>query len=166
MTEAKVIPLRGKRVPAAKRKAKRATWTTEKKTAFLARLATTANVSASARSVRMSESSVYRLRQRSPQFRAEWQTALREGYARLELMMLERAMNGTQKPVFHAGQQVGFITEYSDRQALTLLSVHRDAVLGDGAARPQPSDPEELRQRILAKLDEMGGRLRAAGEGA
>lgn len=157
MTERKEIPLRAKRAPAAKRKIKRESWTADKKRTFLAKLAATANVSASIRAIRMSESAVYRLRQRSPEFRAEWQAALREGYARLELMVLERAMNGTQKPVFHAGQQIGSVTEYSDRLALTLLTAHRDAVIGGAAARP--SEPEEVRRRILDKLAEMNARL-------
>ncbi len=167
MTERKVVPLRVCRAPAAKRARKRAAWTVLKKAKFLASLAATSNVSASARACRMSESAVYRLRQRSPEFRAEWQAALREGYARLELMMLERAMHGTQKPVFHGGQQVGVVTEYSDRQAMTLLTLHRTAVMGDAPAATQQSDPAEVRQRILDKLAEMGRRLgddAAAGE--
>lgn len=163
MTEKKVIPLRAPRAPAAKptakTKAKRESWTTEKKQDFLANLAATANVRASIRATGMSESAVYRLRQRSPDFRAQWGVALREGYARLELMLLERAMNGTKKPVFHAGQQIGQIIEYSDRLALTLLSVHRDTVMGEAPAREKPSHPEEVRKRILEKLAEMNGRL-------
>jgi len=181
MTDQKVIPLRARRAPVsenpataepivakpapkrrakAKPKPKRETWTAEMKRTFLANLAATANVQASIRSIGMSESAVYRLRQRSPEFRAEWMAALREGYARLELMVLERAMNGTQKPIVHAGQIVGQVTEYSDRLALTLLTAHREAVMGEGtAAKAAASEPEEVRRRILDKLAEMNARL-------
>ena len=170
MTDPKVVPLVGRRAPAAdgkarpapkrrsKPKPKRESWTAEMKRTFLAELAATANVQASIRAIGMSESAVYRLRQRSPEFRAQWLAALREGYARLELMVLERAMNGTQKPIVHAGQIVGQVTEYSDRLALTLLTAHREAVMGEGAAKAA-SEPAEVRQRILDKLAEMNARM-------
>jgi hypothetical protein len=178
MTEQKVIPLRARRAPVSenpapakaapkrrtkvKAKPKRENWTAEMKRTFLANLAATANVQASIRAIGMSESAVYRLRQRSPEFRADWMAALREGYARLELMVLERAMNGTQKPIMHAGQIIGQVTEYSDRLALTLLTAHREAVMGEGAAKKvSASEPEEVRRRILDKLAEMNARLGA-----
>jgi hypothetical protein len=176
MTDQKVIPLRAprapvvenpapakpapKRRPKAKAKPKRETWTAEMKRTFLANLAATANVQASIRAIGMSESAVYRLRQRSPEFRADWMAALREGYARLELMVLERAMNGTPKPIVYAGQIVGQVTEYSDRLALTLLTAHREAVMGERTTtKATASEPEEVRQRILDKLAEMNARL-------
>lgn len=160
MNEAKAAPARFRRAPAKKRKAKavRESWSMEKQATFLATLAATCNVSASVRSIRMSESSVYRLRRKSPEFLAEWQTALREGYARLELAMLERAIHGTEKPVFHLGKEVGRVRQYPDRQAMTLLTAHRTSVMGAIDA-PKASDPEEVRQRILNKLAEMNARL-------
>lgn len=171
MTENKVIPLRPRRAPTSttkprlrskpKSKPKRESWTAEKKRTFLATLAATCNVSAAVRSIDMSESAVYRLRQRSPEFRAEWQSALREGYAKLEMAMLERAIHGTQKPVYHLGKEIGQVTEYPDRVALTLLTAHREAVTGEVPATQKASDPLEVRRRILEKLAEMSGRLAA-----
>jgi len=167
MTDGKPLPAPRKRAPATKRKKKKpAAWTADKKAMFLAKLAATANVSASARACRMSESAVYRLRQRSAEFRAAWQTALREGYARLELMMLERAMHGVEKPVFHAGKQVGTYREYPDRNSMTLLTAHRGSVLGAVTTKEKPSDPAEVRQRILDKLAEMHRRLHGDKEDA
>jgi hypothetical protein len=163
MSEAKVAQLPGRRAAPTKprkRKASRESWTAEKKATFLATLAATCNVSAAIRASAMSESSMYRLRTRSEEFRDQWEAALREGYARLELMLLERAMKGTAKPVFHGGAKVGEITEYSDRLSLTLLSVHRAAGVGP-VARAAAVDPAELRQRIRDKLDEMNSRLAA-----
>ena len=160
MSEAKVTPARARRAPAKKRKTKivRESWNAEKKATFLATLAATCNVSAAVRSISLSESSVYRLRRKSPEFRTEWQIALREGYARLELAMLERAINGTEKPVFHLGKEVGKVIEYPDRIAMTLLTAHRGSVIG-ATDEPKPSHPEEVRQRILDKLAEMNARL-------
>ena len=160
MSEPEVTPARPRRAPARKRKRKivRESWTAEKKATFLATLAATCNVSAAVRSISLSESSVYRLRRKSPEFRAEWQVALREGYARLELAMLERAINGTEKPVFHLGKEVGRVREYPDRTAMTLLTAHRGSVMGE-TDELKPSRPEEVRQRILDKLAEMNARL-------
>ena len=161
MSEAKAAPARVRRTPVKKRKPKikRESWTVEKRETFLATLAATCNVSEGVRSITMSESSVYRLRRKSPEFCAEWQTALREGYARLELAMLERAINGTEKPVFHLGKEVGRVREYPDRTAVTLLNAHRASVMGREEDAPRPSRPEEVRERILAKLAEMNARL-------
>ena len=136
-------------------------WTAERQARFLAELAATANVSASARAAGMSEASVYRLRRRSAAFCDAWAVALREGYDRLEMMLLDRAMNGVVKPVWHGGKQVGSITEYSDRLALTLISAHRAAVRG-GAALPI-EEPGVARARIEERLAEMN--LRMGGEG-
>lgn len=137
------------------------TWTKAKRTEFLEQLAATANVRASARAVGMSEPGVYRLRQRSAEFRAAWAVALSEGYAKLELMLLERAMNGTVKPIFQLGKEVGSVTEYSDRLALTLLNAHRATVHRERVGAGE--DPEETRRRISATLAEMN--LRMGGDG-
>jgi hypothetical protein len=131
-------------------------WSDRKRKEFLEHLALTANVRASARSVDMSEQSVYRLRGRCDVFRAGWEVALREGYARLELMMLERAIGGTVKPAGKAGQVASEMIEYSDRLGLALLAAHRAAVRGPAEA---PADPGAARRRIEAKLEEMNRRL-------
>ncbi len=147
--------------PVAPRKSERdRDWTERRQKAFLDHLACSVNVRASARAVRMSEPSVYRLRARSPEFRAGWDVALREGYARLEVVMLERAISGTVKPILSAGKVAGEMTEYSDRLGLTLLAAHRAAVHGDEAVA---ADPASARERIARKLAEMNRRL--GGEG-
>ncbi|WP_106639907.1 hypothetical protein [Allosphingosinicella vermicomposti] len=130
---------------------KAGSWTAAKRKAFLAELAATCNVKRSARAAGMHESGVYQLRARSAEFRAQWAAALDEGYAKLELMMLERAMNGTMKKVTRAGGVVDRFREYSDATALQLLKAHKDR-------RPPSSDmPEEdveaVRKRILKKLE-------------
>ena len=48
--------------------------------------------------------------------------------------------------------------EYPDRTAMTLLTAHRGSVMGEEEAS-KASHPEEVRQRILAKLAEMNARL-------
>lgn len=146
------------------RKPKREQWNKRKQERFLAELAATCNVAASCRAVKMSDQSVYRLRQRSPEFRAGWEAALCEGYARLEMMMLERMLNGTVKPVFHGGKQVGEVTEYPNAVALQLMRQHAPAV----RAASQPVSDEEaaaMRAELAARLDEMAARLAATAVG-
>ncbi|WCT73667.1 hypothetical protein PQ455_00090 [Sphingomonas naphthae] len=134
-------------------------WGQEKEVVFLAALVKTCNVSASARAAKVSEAHVYRQRAKSPEFRAAWGVALREGYARLELMMLERAISGQVKPVFFGGKQIGEITEYSDRTALALLAAHRGAATGEAVVE----DDSAVKARLEAKFEEMGRRLRGEG---
>jgi hypothetical protein len=136
-------------------------WTAEKREAFLAELAVTANVRHSARTVNMSEQGVHRLRKRSAEFRAAWSEALAEGYDLLELMMLERAMKGTEKPVFHGGAQIGTMREYPERVAMALLAQHRAEVTRFRAE--QAGGGTAVVERVLDKLAEMN--LRMGGDG-
>ena len=148
-------------VPEKRRSSERSRdWSERRKADFLDHLAWSVNVRASCRAVRMSEPSVYRLRARDAEFRARWEVALREGYARLEVVMIERAILGTTKPILHAGKVAAEMTEYSDRLGLTLLAAHRASVHGEQAAA---GDPGTARERIAARLAEMNRRL--GGEG-
>lgn len=137
-------------------------WTLDRQAEFLTHLAMTCNVRASAHAVGMSEQGVHRLRQRSPEFCAAWAAALEEGYVRLEAVLLERALNGIDKPIMKNGEPVGTMTEYSDRLGLALLHAPRRAT-----PRPRPADVErdraEIRRQIEAKLSEMNKRM--GGEG-
>lgn len=154
---AKEMPARSRARP--KLKAPRRTeWTAAKKRTFLDELASTCNVAASLRAAKMRPASLYRLRRRCAAFRAEWEQSLREGYAKLEVMLLERAMNGTVKTVERSGGAVDKTHEYPDALALRLLQMHREG------ARPEerehhPDDIEAVRARIMRKLKAVRQRL-------
>ena len=91
-------------------------------------------------------------------FRAAWAEALAEAYRNLELMMLERAMNGTVKTVTRADGSIDRTHEYPNAIALTLLRLHRDsAAAAEEEAEASEADVEELRARILRRIQ----RLRA-----
>ena len=130
--------------------------------AFLAELAATCNVTLACACAKVSSTSVYRERQKNAAFRAGWARALEEGYARLELMMLERAMNGTVKEVRRADGSVERVTDYSDRVALQLLRMHKDNV-EETAAEPDEEEVEEARERVLKKLEAVRKRMDARG---
>lgn len=135
-------------------------WTAEKQEQFVARLAETANVSASLADTGMSQAGLYKLRKRSAGFRAAWDEALDLGYARIEAMLLDRALNGRRR-VSREGQIVEEFVECSDSLALTLLSQHRKRVGEYRAAVAVSRDnPERLRERFMVKLQRLA---RAAG---
>ena len=122
--------------------------------AFLAHLAETANVSASARVVHVGTSSIYAERRRSPDFRAEWTNALSEGYARLEADMLSDALVKASAKTCDAMLKS---RTQKDRLRLALLSMHRTAVKAAPVPVPAVIAPEGkgLKDQLLAKLHEM-----------
>lgn len=131
--------------------------------AFLGELAATCNVTLACERAKIGNTTVYRLRRRDAAFRAGWAAALAEGYSRLELMMLERAMNGVVKEVRRADGSVEMIREYSDRVALQLLRMHKDNV-EEVVAEPDEEAVEKARKRVLDKLDKLRARMEARGD--
>ena len=142
----------------APRKAPR--WSHTRQQIFLEHLAASANVRASERKAGMSAGSAYRLRAQSSEFREAWTAALREGYERLELAMLERAMTGTPKRVESKSGEITTKVEYPERLAMALLSAHRSTVQ---ATRTVPSGRGSAKERLRRKLSEMNRRM--GGEG-
>jgi hypothetical protein len=135
-------------------------WTAEKQEQFVARLADTANVSASLAETGMSQAGLYKLRKRSAAFRAAWDEALDLGYARVEAMLLDRALNGRRR-VLREGVVVEEFVECSDSLALSLLSQHRKRVVEYRASVAVNRDnPARLRERFMAKLQRLA---KAAG---
>ena len=139
-------------------------FTATRQATFLGELGRTVNVAASARKAKVSETTVYATRAKSAEFRAAWETALREAYARLELMLLERAIKGVTKPVYYGGNKIGEITDYSDRQAADLLARHRAKQIGPACDAPESE--EVLRARLAARFQAMGERLAANDDAA
>lgn len=60
-------------------------------------------------------SSFYRARNMDPEFAADWDNALAEAAADVELEIHRRAVEGYEEPVYQRGELVGTITRYSDR---------------------------------------------------
>ena len=137
-------------------------WSEAMAARFAAVLADSCNVSLAARAIRRSVSNVYKQRTRSAAFRAAWDQALSIGYARLEMMMLERALHGTERVVTLKSGESRIIREYNDRVALALLRHHRDSVAAfeDGAGE---EDYREACDRIIDRLARL--RERESGEG-
>jgi hypothetical protein len=161
------------RVPAKRKRVRKASkaaplvWTAEKRSAFLAALAATSNVTKSATAAGMSDAQVYAERRRNAGFREAWTDALSEGYARLEFMMLERASEAMSDTGAATDEKVAVnkMHEYSNKLALNLLTAHRalvrEARSGAAPSRRSPNRVAGSKARLIAKLDEM--RARSSG---
>jgi hypothetical protein len=143
------------------RRASPLTITPEQNEIFFATLAETCNVVRSARAAGFSANWAYRRRKFDGAFRNSWAAAVREGYSKLELVLLQRAIEGTPKYVSRAGGGERVVREYSTALAVALLKRHAD--LADSVAQePNGDELSELRERILEKLD--GLKRRELGE--
>lgn len=146
-----------------KRRASAQTITPEQIETFFLTLAETCNVVRSARTARFSANWAYRRRRFDAAFRNSWAAAVREGYARLELVLLERAIKGTPKLVKTARGTDRVMREYSTALAVALLRRHSETA--DSLAH-EPSDDElkEVRDRILEKLEGLRRRKQSSEE--
>lgn len=73
-------------------------WTKARRRAFLQELIGTCNVRAACRAASMSDSAAYQLRRRDGEFRASWNEALAQGYVRLEMELIGRAIGRSRDP--------------------------------------------------------------------
>ncbi|MEP2235638.1 MAG: hypothetical protein ABJM58_07795 [Alteripontixanthobacter sp.] len=144
-------------------------WSEAKQRMFIEHLADSACVQTAAAAVQMSVQSAYALR-RAPggeSFAAAWEAAIQQGALKLADVAFQRALNGTEEPVFdRGGSVIGHKTRYSERLMMFLLRAHLPqryahasrALRGEGApdtpasmpvaealARLEPAEPEELR---------------------
>ena len=117
---------------------------------FFSELADTCNVVRSAKAAGFSANWAYRKRKMDAGFRAGWARAVAEGYAKLELVLLDRAMNGMVKRVPSSGSEKR-IREYPNQLAMALLKRHSD-MAGSIDSMLSEEEAEEVRERILAKL--------------
>ena len=131
---------------------------------FLATLADTCNVARSARVAGISGATAYRKRKTDAAFRAGWAQAVAEAYAKLELVLLERAMKGTVKRI-RTKDGDSRVREYSNTLAVALLKRHADtAAEADNADDAEQA--EEARERILARLARIRARVEESERGA
>ena len=110
------------RKPQLKKRAKR-DWSKEKAAKFLSVLGTTCNVSEACRRSGVRMTVAYRRRKMDAGFRADWIETLAGAYSRLELVLLDRAFNGTEKVVTRKDGSIERMLEYSNQLGLPLLKM-------------------------------------------
>lgn len=150
VTPAAALILAGKSSPKL-RKPHKSDICDEQKETFFATLAETCNVVRSAKAAGFAANWAYRKRKRDAGFRRAWAEAVREGYARLELVLLERAIKGTPKLVRTARGTDRFMRDYSNTLAIALLKQHA-ATAESASYQPADEELEEIRERILERL--------------
>jgi hypothetical protein len=136
------------------RKASKRDWTKAKEAEFLSVLAETCNVTLAAAEAGVSVSAAYRRRKADAGFRGAWLEAVGAAYQRLELVLLERAFVGTEKLVRRRDGSEERMVEYPNQLALTLLKMHRDTAV-EAVTEVPPDDVEEIRERLLDKLERL-----------
>ncbi len=129
-------------------------WTGRVEARFLAALAATCNVKAACAEVGKAHSSAYGHRKRWRAFAAAWDAAIVEGYARIEVALIERGCNLFAEP---AAPSDNPITEMTAAQAIHLLHMHQHRVHGIGKAPGkrwrEPPTLAEVTESILRKIE-------------
>jgi len=133
------------------RKAAPRDWSKAKARDFLSVLADTCNVTEACRRSGVPMSVAYRRRKSDAAFRAGWLEAIGTAYQRLELVLLDRAFNGTEKIVKRRDGSEERMLEYSNQLGLTLLKMHRDTAAQSDTQLP-PDEIEEIRGRLVKKM--------------
>ena len=133
------------------RKASRRNWTKTKESEFLSVLAETCNVTEAARQAGVCLSYAYKRRASNAGFRAGWMQAIGDAYQRLELVLLDRAFNGTEKVVKRRDGSEERMLEYSNQLGLSLLKMHRNTA-AEAASEIPAENVGEMREQLVKKL--------------
>ena len=92
---------------------------------FIEAFRNTGNARAACEAANISYDTAFGARQRSAEFRQQWEVARDEACDVMEAEAWRRAVLGTEKPVYHQGEVVGAVKEYSDVLLIFLLKANR-----------------------------------------
>lgn len=125
-------------------KARHDGWTPERQRGFIARLALSGCISASARAVGKTKKAVYQLRDRpdAASFARAYDLALRWGKRRAVDLVFERALLGEVRPVFYRGRRCGEHLRYDNRLLFAALKATE-------SARASHAENIEILQRFM-----------------
>jgi hypothetical protein len=118
--------------------------------AFFHHLGRTGSVTVAANRAQLRRSSLYQRRQDDEEFAERWAQALDLGVERLQDNAMNRAMNGTPRPVWRNGQKVGSIQQFDNRLLQFLLRAHRPEIYGERKNGGLPALPFDLAKRLAA----------------
>ena len=140
-------------------------WSREKASKFLSVLAATCNVSEACRVSGVPMTVAYRQRKKDAAFRAGWVDAIAQGYSRLEMILLDRAFNGTERIVTRKDGSEERMLEYPNHIGLQLLKMHRDTAI-EADAEMTAEEMNEIRERVIRKLERVRERDEAQEAGS
>jgi hypothetical protein len=130
-------------------------WSDEAEAVFLDHLAATCNVKLSAKECGFSPQALYMRRRNDPAFMQRWDAALSHGYAHLEALMVQRAIEVFEGFAPDPDAPVR-MPEVTVQDALILLGHHRRKMEGGPKSRREwarPRSLDEVRDSILRKLE-------------
>ena len=142
---------------AKRRKATKRDWTKAKETDFLTVLAETCNVTQACRDSGVSLRGAYSRRSKVAAFRAAWGEAIAVAYQRLEMELLQRAFNGTEKVTTRRDGSEERVKEVSSTLGLQLLKMHRDTA-AEADRQFSAEEADEIRERLMMKLKRLKAR--------
>ena len=117
---------------------------------FLREFTRTCSVSAACRAAGLARRTVYRWRDADADFRASWESARGRAVERLSDEVMERALVGTERPVWHDGRIAGHETVVDTRVLWKLFQALHAETRGPPAAELQARRERdaELRRRL------------------
>ena len=118
--------------------------------AFFHHLGRTGSVTVAANRAQLRRTTLYQMRQEDDAFAERWARALDLGVERLQDNAMNRAMNGTPKPVWRNGQKIGSVQQFDNRLLQFLLKAHRPDLYGDRGHAAAPGLPFDLVKRMAA----------------
>lgn len=112
-------------------------WTPERQRAFIEALADTGSVDAACKAVNMSTVGAYYLRRQpgAQGFRMAWEAALQLGIQRVEDVVMDRALNGVEEPLYSYGKLIGTRRRYNDRLLMFILRNRAPERFAEGAPK-------------------------------
>ena len=126
---------------------------------FLREFARTGSISAACRAAGLARRTVYRWRDTDADFRARWENAREGAVERLQDEVMERALVGTQRPVWSDSRIAGHETVVDTRVLWKLLQALHAEAYGPRAAELQAKREREAEFR--RRLDEGDKRVAA-----
>ena len=127
--------------------------------AFFHHLGRTGSVTVAANRAQLRRSTLYERRQNDEEFAERWAQALDLSVERLQDNAMNRAMNGTEKPVYRNGQKVGSVRHYDNKLLQFLLRAHRPEVYGEKKQPTLPPLPFDLAKRLAATQPRLDAHL-------
>ena len=145
------------------REEKNGRWTASAEKRFFAVMADQANVRKAAEAAGFSTTAIYQRRLKNKVFAAAWDAAVETGKARLQMLLIKAAEKSFDPELVDPGEDP---PKVSASEAIRILQTRagiegareRDRhhlTLEEEAAQMSPSDVEELRERLLQKLERL-----------
>lgn len=148
-------------VPVPRKTARHDGWTAAVQRSFIATLAATGNVKASAMACGRSWVAAYQLRRAegAESFRAAWDAAVEIGTAQIRDILIDHSINGVPEPIVHGGKIVGERRKFNHQTMRAMIEQRGD---GPGAGRrrrgepqPDPAETQRLRDEITQRLERL-----------